>query len=172
MAKLKYVGVWITNDINQYVNNNLVPLLFKLKQKGDIWSRLPLSVAGCCNLIKMIWLPQIPILFHNSPIWISQKWFKKIESLFRELIWKKGQSRISLQTMQLPIKEGGMAVTHPRSYFLASQLQHLAGCGALGGGKSSDRMMIMGVPHNILVEVLEADSFIYRCPTIKLVSKV
>ncbi|PIO12633.1 hypothetical protein AB205_0199540, partial [Aquarana catesbeiana] len=81
------------------------------------------------------------------------------ESLFRELIWKKGQSRISLQTLQLPIKDG-------------AQLQHLAGCGTLGGGNSNNRMMIKGAPNNTLVEALEADSFTYRCPTIKLVSKV
>lgn len=77
VAMLKYLDIWIMSDTNQYINNNLMPLLIKFKQKFDIWSRLPLSVAERCNLIKMIWLLQLLYVLHNSPVWIGQKWFKK-----------------------------------------------------------------------------------------------
>lgn len=118
--KMKYLGVWLTRDPGQYIEDNLAPLLLKFQRKCDIWSHLPLSAAGRINLIKMIWMPQLLYQLHNSPVWIGMRWFKKIETLFRELIWKKGQARISLQILQLPIKEGGAAVPHPRSYFLAA----------------------------------------------------
>lgn len=90
---LKYLGIALTKDPNQFICKNLIPLLAKFKQKIGIWKRLPLSVAGRCRLIKMIWMPQLLYLLHNSPVWICKKWFNKIESLFRELIWKGGASQ-------------------------------------------------------------------------------
>lgn len=125
--RMKYLGIWLIKDPNQYIEDNFAPLLLRFRRKYDIWSRLPLSVAGRINLIKMIWMPQLLYKLHNSPVWIRMEWFKKIETLFRELIWKKGQAQIGLQILQLPTKEGGAPVSHPRSYFLAAQLQHLRG---------------------------------------------
>lgn len=120
--RMKYLGIWLTKDPNQYIKDNFAPLLLRFRRKCDIWSRLPLSVAGKINLIKMIWMLQLLYQLHNSPVWIRMEWFKKIETLFRELIWKKGQAQIGLQTLQLPTKKGGAAVPHLRSYFLAYQL--------------------------------------------------
>lgn len=33
-------------------------------------------------------------------MWISNKWFKRLDSLMRDLIWKKVVARISLTTLQ------------------------------------------------------------------------
>ena len=33
-------------------------------------------------------------------MWISNKWFKRIDTQMRELIWKKKVARISLTTLQ------------------------------------------------------------------------
>lgn len=113
----KYLGVYITKDPNKYINNNIVPLLTKFKSKIEIWRRLPLSIAGRCNLIKMPWMPQLLYLLHNSPIWIHRKWFKKIDTMFRDLIWKGGQPRISLQTLQLSTRGGGGLRFHIQGAF-------------------------------------------------------
>lgn len=57
---------------------------------------MPLTVAGRCNLIKMVWMPQLLYLLHNTPLWLNKKWFKKIDTLFRELVWRRGKARIGL----------------------------------------------------------------------------
>lgn len=62
--KMKYLGIVLSKDPNLFIEDNLAPLLLKFKKKFDIWSRLPLSVAGWANLAKMIWLPQLLYLFH------------------------------------------------------------------------------------------------------------
>lgn len=131
---LKYLGIVMMKDPNQYISKNLIPLLRKFKQKIGTWKRLPLSVAGRCRLIKMIWMPQLLYVLHNSPVWICKSWFIKIKSLFRELIWKRRQARIHLRVLQLPMRDGGYALPHPERYFLATQLQQLVGCGAPAGG--------------------------------------
>lgn len=56
--KMKYLGTVLSKDPNQFIEDNLVPILLKFKRKCDIWNRLPLSVAGWANLVKIIWIPQ------------------------------------------------------------------------------------------------------------------
>lgn len=119
----------------------------------------------------MLWLPQLLYLLHNSPISIQRKWFKKIDTQLRALIWKGRQPRIGLQTLQRPTQEEGLAVPHPRSYFLAAQLQHLVSDTDPEGNKNGG-LMTVEAPHKTLVEVLEANSFAYRPPMVKLIIRV
>lgn len=111
-------------------------------------------------------------ILHNSPVWIGRDWFVKINSLFRELIWRKGQARITLQNLQRPTREGGLAVPHPYRYFLAAQLQHLGGCECEGKANTNVRIMLSGNPHKSLAGALEAGSLRSALPTYKLVTKV
>lgn len=119
----------------------------------------------------MIWMPQLLYLLHNSPVGIGKKWFKIIETLFRELIGKKGQARIRLHMFQLPTKEGGLAVPHPVVTFWR-QLHHLGGCNTAVRGNASGKVIQIGAPHNTVVEALEADYFFFRNPTLKMIRKV
>lgn len=64
-----------------------------------------------------------------------------------------------------------MAVPHPRCYFLAAQLQHL-GSGIDPVGDNNGGIVTAGTPHKSVLEALEANSFAYRTPTIKLITKV
>lgn len=82
-------------------------------------------MVGRVNLIKMLWAPQLLYVFNNSPIWIPRKWFSRIDSKFRPLIWHNKTARISLSTLQLGKDQGGLTVLHLRHYFMASQIQHL-----------------------------------------------
>lgn len=63
---MKYLGIMLSKDPHLYIGDNLTPLLLKLKWKSDIWRRLPLSVAGRSNLVKMIWMLQLLYLKHRK----------------------------------------------------------------------------------------------------------
>lgn len=123
----KYLGIVISKTIQEYIAQNMNPLLEKFKNVSKTWCKLPLSVVGRINLIKMVWMPQLLYILHNSPIWLPISIFQRIDSLFRELIWKGKISRIRLYTLMRPKDAGGMTVPHAKMYFLASQLQHIAG---------------------------------------------
>lgn len=118
--QMRYLGVNITRDPGQYIAANVVPLMVKLKQKSRLWGGLPLSVAGRCNLIKMIWMPQILFILHNSPVWIPRHWFRKLDSLFREFIWKNGVVRMGLKALRWPREAEGLALPDPWCYFFSS----------------------------------------------------
>lgn len=120
--KFKYLGIEVAQRVRDYVALNLKPLLLKFRDKCRSWCKLPLTVIGRGNLIKMIWTPQLLYILHNSPIWITLFWFGKVESLFQGLIWWKKQSRIKLTSLMLAKDEGGLAIPHIKSYFLAAQI--------------------------------------------------
>lgn len=142
----KYLGVMVSPDPAEYLQLNLGPLLVRQKVKCNSWCKLPLSVIGRANLIKMVWAPQQLYIFHNAPMWISNKWFKQIDTLMRELIWKKKVARISLATLQYGKDRGGLAVPHSKMYFLASQLQQMAGWGREGNEDPICNLMTISDP--------------------------
>lgn len=74
--------------------------------------------------------------------------------------------------MQLPATEGGMAVPHLFSYYLAAQLQQLGGCATMGGENISVKIMLQGNLHNSVAEALEADSLQRESSTPKMITKV
>lgn len=100
----------------------LFPFLGKVAEKVDLWCRLPLIVIGRSNLIKMIVMPQILYIMHNSPVWVPMCLVHRFHHLFRELIWGKKYTRIKLDTLQ-GNKDGAAlrflmsgSISWPRSY--------------------------------------------------------
>lgn len=77
VSQITYLGVKITADVADYMSLNLTPLLIFLKQKVQSWQKLPLSLIGRINLLKMKILPVILYFLHNAPIWIPKSFFKK-----------------------------------------------------------------------------------------------
>lgn len=69
----KYLGVHVTADPCFYVDLNLLPLLQQFKAKCSTWCKLPLSVVGRVNLIKMVWAAKMLYIFHSSPTWIPHR---------------------------------------------------------------------------------------------------
>lgn len=55
----RYLGVVVSPDPAKYLRLNLGPLLDRQKVKCSSWCKLPLSVVGWVNLIKMVWAPQL-----------------------------------------------------------------------------------------------------------------
>lgn len=167
LNKFKYLDINITVDPHLYTSDNIDPFLAKFRGKIQVWKCLPLYVAGRCRRIKMIWMPQVLYVLHNSPIWLYKKWFQRIDILFKDMIWKGGPARIRLTTLQLQKSEGGVALPHPFSYFLASQLQHIARCN-LVGREAGRKMLLQNTPHDSIASALEAGSFPSGLPTLNL----
>lgn len=132
-TSFKYLGIQITAHILDYVNLNLTPLINRCRDRVKVWSKLKLSQVGRINLIKMILMPQLLYVLHNSPMVITLKKFRIINSLFRSFIWLSKPPRIKLEQLQRPKDNGGLALPNPWVYYLASQLQHIAR--AIGPGE-------------------------------------
>lgn len=122
----------------------------------------------------MIWAPQLLYILHNYPVWVPQQWFKKTDSLFCILIWKRKQTRIRLPILQLPKDGSGLAVPWARLYILASQLQHVSGSGTMNTHDPIQAMLLSRSTKYHLFAQLEAGRFRARCqyPTLLIMTKV
>ena len=122
----------------------------------------------------MVWGPQLLYIMHNSPQWIPRRWFTRIDSLFRSLIWKKKVARIRLSTLQYDKDQGGAAVPNPKFYFLASQMQHLCGMGRANDNDSIDTLLRAGSGSASVLASLEAGfpHLPRAAPTVVLLGKL
>lgn len=87
-VSFKYVDIHVTPPPSARlytVHLNLMPLLACFRNSVRIWSRLKMSLVGRTNLIKMILMPQLLYVLHNSPVVIPLKKFCIIHSIYRNL---------------------------------------------------------------------------------------
>lgn len=89
VSEFKYLGIIISPKLCDFIKRNLSPLLITIVGKINRWCKLSLSVIGRANLIKMIPIPQLLYILHNTPIWIPAYFFHRINRHFRELLWEK-----------------------------------------------------------------------------------
>lgn len=174
VADFMYLGIRVSARPLDYVDGNLIPLLDRLRTKVDTWCRLPLSVVGRSNLLKMVAMPQLLYILHNAPMWVPAPIFHKIHRLFRELIWRKKPARVRLETLQRSKTDGGLAVPNAWLYFLASQLQHFAGWGRSGGAGRVSHLFAEWSGRSIPGQGLDAGGTLDRrnCPTLALLYRV
>jgi hypothetical protein len=56
--KLKYLGINLTKDVNDFYKENYKPLKKEIKEDYKRWKDLPFSWIGIINIIKMSILPK------------------------------------------------------------------------------------------------------------------
>lgn len=134
-----------------------------------------MSLAGKTNLIKMILMPQLLYMLHNTSIVIPLKIFRVVNTVFRTLLWHTNPPRIKLEQLQYPKEGGGLALPNPWIYYLAAQLQHLVGAMARSPASSSAKLLLTGAGGESIPEGLEAQRLQKpnkQMPTYTLIQKV
>lgn len=123
VAEIKYLGVKVTRNLEDYVSLNVEPLFAILKSKTQTWSRL--GVMGRINLIKMILLPKMLYAVWHAPMYIPLKVFKQMEAILNSFVWGKGRHKLAWHVLKNPALEGGCSLPDIQDYYVASQLSHL-----------------------------------------------
>lgn len=83
---LTYLGLQISNKLDQAFALNYGPLLKKVGQELDKWKTLPISLIGRVNCIKMSVLPRFLYLFWTLPFHVPQSFFKHLNSLITKFV--------------------------------------------------------------------------------------
>uniref|UniRef100_A0A803J788 Reverse transcriptase domain-containing protein n=1 Tax=Xenopus tropicalis TaxID=8364 RepID=A0A803J788_XENTR len=122
----KYLGINITRDPGDYIQENMHPLIKYVRDKTKTWGNLPLTIAGRVNLVKMSLLPKILYIIMHSPIFLAQRLFQIITSQILTLIWKGTRPRLKLALLRNPTTAGGLALPHFHLYYISSQLTQIS----------------------------------------------
>lgn len=82
-------------------------------------------MATRVNSVKMNVLPRVSYLFHCIPLFLSQSFFSKLDSLISDFIWNKKVPRLRKQYLQRPKPLGGLALPNLRFYYWATNIRIL-----------------------------------------------
>lgn len=123
LGNIKYLGVFITQDLNKLyeinyhkINNNIQKDLSKcLSITSDFSSRI--------EAIKLNILPRLLYLFLSPPVQIPDSQFTAWDKQISRFIWEGKRPRVKFKTLQLEKLNGGLALPNLREYFYAAQLK-------------------------------------------------
>lgn len=94
--KMKYLGIYISDDKTQLYKDNFLPLVKEFKKDVRKWQDLKINLIGRINLFKMMWLPKFLFKFQTIPIMPPKTFFKEVNSIISSFIWSNKASRFCI----------------------------------------------------------------------------
>uniref|UniRef100_A0A1A8CBK3 Reverse transcriptase domain-containing protein n=1 Tax=Nothobranchius kadleci TaxID=1051664 RepID=A0A1A8CBK3_NOTKA len=123
--KMKYLGIYLTRDLNALYEINYKDLNNRILKDLREWKTLGLDISSRIEVLKSNVLPRVMYLFLSLPVTVPNVQFTKWEKQMSNFIWKGSKPRIQLKTLQLRKDEGGLAVPNLREYYIAAQLRYV-----------------------------------------------
>lgn len=122
----KYLGIFITPDLNNLFESNYSPLIQKLKNDLTKWASLPTSLLGRISTIKMNILPRLNYLFQNLPCYLTPAFFKSLNSHISRYIWNNKHPRVKFSLRTKPKDLGGLSLPNLQLYYWSAQLKTMS----------------------------------------------
>lgn len=91
-----YLGIKITPSLKTLNTANYEPVLSKVKNDTATWTRLPLSIIGRINIIKINMLPKFLYIFQSIPLAPPSNFFSQTKKLPSNCIWSNRKPRLWL----------------------------------------------------------------------------
>ena len=120
---LKYLGIFLTPDLNNLFETNYSPLIQKLRNDLKKWTSLPTSFFGRINTIKMNILPRLNYLFQNLPCYLTPALFNSLNSYISQYIWNNKHQRVRFSKLTKPKELGGLSLPNLQLYYWSAQLK-------------------------------------------------
>lgn len=95
---------------------------------------------------RMFFMPQLLYMLHNTPMAVTLRIFRIINSMFRSFLWLDKPPRIKLEQLQKTKENGGLTLPNPWLCYIAAQLQNIAKVipkESSGEGNRGDPMMAL-----------------------------
>lgn len=123
---ITYLGLKISNEVQNTFFLNLTPLLKKTKEDCKRWNYLPLSLIGRINCIKMNILPKYLYLFQMLLTSVPKAFFKQLNTSLTQFIWRNKPPRIKLSVLQSPLEKGGLKAPNFEYFYWAAHARAIS----------------------------------------------
>ncbi len=125
-AGFRYLGIFVTPNVNQMHKMNVTPLFEKIKQDLDHLNSLPVSWLGRISLVKMNVVPRLLYPIQMIPVVFSKRVLKDLNGWLSSFIWSKRRSRLKMSVLQLPGSKRGLDLPNIRTYQLGVHLRNIS----------------------------------------------
>lgn len=123
--KFTYLGLEIAGSIKTIFQYNYRSILDSTKSDLDRWSKLPLSLAGRINVVKMTVMPRFLYLFQMIPIFLPKSYFAQLDRFVSLFIWNKKPARIRRASLERAKADGGLGLPNFLFYYWAANIVKL-----------------------------------------------
>lgn len=121
--QFQYLGIEIVPNIEQIVKINYEKIKDEINTSIDRWRKLPISMMGRVNVLKMMVLPKLLYMFQNIPLPPPLDLFTWLKKSITNSIWNNGKPKLRLSLLYLPFDGGGLKCPNFIWYHWAAQLR-------------------------------------------------
>uniref|UniRef100_A0A3B3RIR3 Reverse transcriptase domain-containing protein n=1 Tax=Paramormyrops kingsleyae TaxID=1676925 RepID=A0A3B3RIR3_9TELE len=121
-TEFRYLGVSISYSFELLYQLNFVKLLTQVKSDLQRWDKLPLTLFGRIQSIKMNILPRFLFLFQTLPVFLPKSFFKLLDGVISSFIWQGRPPRLSKAYLQKHKKDGGLGLPNFLIYYWAANI--------------------------------------------------
>ncbi len=123
---MKYLGVKLTQNLEDIMILNYDPLLSKIKNNVDKWEQLKLFLWGKVNVVKMVIAPQFNYISMMIPVNIPDPIFERYDKIIKDFLWEGKRPRIKMSKLISPRDKGGLGLPDVRMYNFSFEMAKLA----------------------------------------------
>lgn len=125
LGNIKYLGVFITRDLNKLYEINYHKINNNIQKDLSKWLSITSDFSSRIEAIKLNILPRLLYLFLSLPVRIPDSQFTAWDKQMSPFIWEGKRPRVKLKTLKLEKLNGGLALPNLREYFYAAQLKYM-----------------------------------------------
>ncbi len=118
-----YLGIKITPTVNEIVAANYKPISDSITGLLNRWTKLPISLIGRVNILKISILPKLLYLFQSIPLPPQSSFFVLMKKTFTNFIWNNKRPLLRLSLLYLPYDRGGLNLPNLKWYYWAAQIR-------------------------------------------------
>ncbi len=124
-TKFHYLGVSISHSFDLLYQHNFSKLLTQVESDLQRWDKIPLTLFGRMQSIKMSILPRILFLFQTLPVFLPKSFFKLLDGAISSYIWQGRPPRLSKAYLQRHKKDGGLGLPNFLIYYWAANISKI-----------------------------------------------
>lgn len=96
----RYTGDRYLDDLDKFIS--------KMRDRCAMWNKRRVSLKGKVIILNVLIYPNI--YYASSNLFFPERFFNTVKELSRNFLWNGHLSKISLDTLTLPIQQGGLGL--------------------------------------------------------------